>query len=37
MLKLKINDKVKISRGAKRIYIVVGFDYPLPHTGGVSA
>lgn len=31
---LQINDRVKTTKTATRVYIVIGFDNPLPHTGG---
>ena len=33
-MNIQIKDRVKTSKGAKRIYTVVGFDNPLPMTGG---
>lgn len=33
---LQISDTVKTSKHAKRLYVVIGFDIPLPDMGGVA-
>jgi|WetSurMetagenome_2_1015567.scaffolds.fasta_scaffold249688_2 hypothetical protein len=33
---INIGDIVKTNRKAKKNYVVVGVDYPLPDTGGVA-